>query len=241
MNDLDSILNGEEVSEEIVEPIQAEPAPLEDEPKPEPEPQPEETPEPKGEDIQGETPAPKTEESMVPLKALTEERRKRQELEAKLGSDGKKTPDILEDQDAYTKHLNQHVNQQVLNERLNMSEFLARRDYSDLDQKVEKFKEMVEKNPTLQSQIVNSPSPYHELVDVVNKAEELEKLKDVDSYKASIRAEIEAEIRAEIEAKAKKSEELRESIPPSLNDLGSKGGLKGADNAGPTSLESILD
>lgn len=240
MSDLDSILNGEVEPEESTAPIQPEVEPKEEEPQPEPEPTPEDTPEPKGEETPGEPPTPKTEESMVPLKALTEERRKRQELEAQLKADDKKAPDVFEDQEGFTQHLSQQMSQTVLNERLNMSEFMARRDFPDLDAKVDKFSEMVANNPALKEQVFGAVSPYHELVDVVSKAEELEQLKDVDTYKEKLRAQIEADIRAEFEAKAKKSEELRDSIPPSLNDVGTKGSLKGSQWGGPTQLDSIL-
>lgn len=234
MSDIESILNGE--PEPVTEPEPAQ------EPEQAQETEAEEVTEqaePTGEE-ESETPAPKTDESMVPLKALTEERRKRQELEAQLKADDKKAPDIFEDQEAYTRHISEQVSQQVLNERANISEFLARREFPDLDAKVEKFQAMIETNPALKDQVMSAVSPYHELVDVVTKAEELEQLKDVDSYKEKIRAEVEAEIKAEYEAKAKKSETLRDSIPPSLNDVGTKGGLKGHNYSGPTSLDQIL-
>lgn len=244
MNDLDAILNGEEAPEEIVEPAPAEPesepAPIE--PEPEPDPQPEETPEPKGEEDLGEPPSPKIEDSMVPLKALTEERRKRQELEAQLNTkQPNKAPDVLEDQEGYTQHISSQISQQLLNERLNTSEFMARKEFADLDAKVQKFQEMVSENPALSQQVFGAVSPYHEIVDVVNKAEQFEQMQDVDSYKAKLRAEVEAEIKAEYEAKAKEKTDLRESIPPSLTNVGSKGGMKGADWAGPTTLDSILN
>lgn len=232
MSDLESILNGD------VEDVQEEQEPVQEAVQ-EPEPEPEETAEaPEGE-TQGEPPTPEVEERMVPQAALLDERRKRQELEAKLNAD-KKAPDIFEDQEAYTKHMQSLVSQQVMNERANISEFLARREFPDLDDKVAKFQELVEQNPALKDQVINSVSPYHELVDVVTKAQELEQLKDVDSYKEKLRAEVEAEIKAKYEAGAKKSQEKRESIPPSLDDVPTKGSLKGTNWSGPTSLDSII-
>lgn len=223
MNSLDSILDGETVEQPEETGAEVETAE-----------------EPKGEEVTSEPPAPETEERMVPQAALLDERRKRQELEQQLNSKPKQAPDVFEDQEGFTNHVTQLVNQQVLNDRANMSEFLARRDYPDLDSKVEKFQEMAQSNPALQQQVLNAVSPYHELYDIVTKADQLAEMQNVDAYKAKLRAEVEAELKAEYEQKQSAEQKLRESIPPSLNDVGSKGSLKGHDWAGPTSLDSIL-
>lgn len=151
--------------------------------------------------------------------AYLDEKRKRQAYEQQSQKEPEKAPDIFEDQEAYTSYVQNTVNQAVLNAQANLSEYLARKEYPDLDDKVEAFKELAAKNPALQQQVLAAQSPYHELVDVVMKHQELEQMKDLDSYKAKIRAEIEAEIRGKVESEASEKAAKREkveAITPSL-------------------------
>lgn len=179
----------------------------------------------------------------VPKQALLDERRKRQELEQRLAekAEQKPTPSVFEDEEAYNQHIQQQIDQRVNDAQLNISEMLAKRDHPDLDEKVERYKELIADNPALHTQVMATASPYHEVVAVVEKAEKLEKLQDVDKYEAQLRTELEAKIRAEYEAKAQKKDDLANSIPQSLSDLGSKGGVTGPSFSGPTPLDNILD
>lgn len=216
-------------------------APAEQTPAAEPTPEPIAEP-PQGVKQEAESPSPeKIEERMVPLKALEEERRKRQEAESRLTQkEPVKTPDVFEDPEGYQKHMAETLQQVTFNERCNISQFLAKRDYPDLDAKLETFQELVKDYPQYLNQIRNSPSPYHEMADIVNKHEKLKSLENVDQVEAKLRAEIEAKVRAEYEAKAKKDAALKASIPTSLVDAPSKGPIRGNEWSGPTPLKDLF-
>lgn len=225
MEDLDDVLNGAEDS--VSEP--EEPTGVEQEvTTPEPEPEPEEP---------SAKPADLDKELAGLRQALQAERQKRQALETQQ----QKTPDVFEDQEAFVGHLNQQMSQQLLNERLNMSEYMARKEHPDLDEKIEAYKSIVEQNPSLHQEVMASPSPYHALIDAVTKAQEFEKMKDIDSYKATLRAEIEAELRAKIEGEQSKKKALVDSIPPSLATEQSKSSLSGPAWSGPPSLDELFN
>lgn len=172
--------------------------------------------------------------------AYLDEKRKRQELERKLQEREKpKAPDIFEDQDQYTGFVEEKINNAVGNTRAEMSEFFARREYGAdvVESKFEKFQEMVDANPELRMEVAKSASPWHAMVEKVNAAEKMEKLKDIDKYEAEVRADIEAKVRAELEAEHKKESDKLEGLTPSLAGKRSVGDK---DPVGDVSLEDIL-
>jgi hypothetical protein len=205
--------------------------------------------EPTGEKEEDSTPEPEAEEESksVPISALMAERKQRQELQRQLDAQSKKEdmPDVFEDQQAYTQRLETTIQQAAFNEKANLSEFFARREYADLDSKIEVFNTLKTSNPALATQVQNAQSPYHEIVDIVDNHEKMERMSNVKEYEATTRAEIEAQVRAELEAeyKGKKDAkaELRDSIPTSLVNANSKGTISGQTWDGPTSLENIFN
>lgn len=175
-------------------------------------------------------------------KAVQAERKKRQEAESRMQGkdDPRPAPDVFEDPDGFRKHIASEIETRTFNERANMSEFLARREFPDLDEKVERFRVMAEENPALTQRVAQAVSPYHEIADIVSKAERLEKLENVDQVEKELRAKIEAEVRKEYDEKAQRNADLREKLPPSLVDASSKGSVKGHEYSGPTPLSNIL-
>jgi len=247
MQDIDSILEGVEPEETKAEEVTTE-TPTEDV-----EAQPEEA---KGEQVEAEeasaseqepqptSETPSLEELMSKVdgltSALTAERKKRQEAE-KSAKEPQKLPDVFEDQEGFTNLINQRITEAQFNAQANISEHLARRDFPDLDDKIEKFKELQEADPTLANRVRNSASPFHEIADIVVKAEKLAKLDDVEAVEAEIRAKVEAEVREKLKAELSEAQKLKEQIPQSLSDQGSKGSIKSNTHAGPTPLSSLLD
>ena len=229
MSELDSLF--EEEAAETTETVEEVAEEVEQAEEPEGEPEEQETEEPEAEPPAAE---PEKEEPWT-KKAVLDERRKRQEYEAKLKEyeaklkelEGKKeAPDVFEDSEGYTKYIQQTMTQQMQNQQLNMSEFLARKEYPDLDEKVARFEQMAQENPQIAQEVFSSPSPYHALVDVVKKAEEFDQMKDIDSYKSKLREELRAELLAEIEgtqAKVNKGRETAKKVPKSLAGQGSAG------------------
>ena len=207
--------------------------------------------EPTGDKPEDSTPEPKAEEEAqtVPIAALMAERDKRKAAEqkweqAQAEKPKESAPDVLEDQEGFTKHINADVETALFNQKANTSEFFARRDHEDLDSKVEKFNELQKANPQLSAQVQQAASPYHEIVDIVDNHERMAKLGDPVKFEAEMRTKIEAEMRekimGEVEGKVKADTALRESIPTSLVKSSSKGSISGSEWGGPTTLEDAL-
>ena len=185
----------------------------------------------------------------VPIKALMAEREKRQALERQVADFNAQkakepAPDVFEDQEAFTAHMRTEFDNARFNDKANMSEFFARKEFGDLDSKIEAFKELKLSNPALEAQVLNAASPYHEIVDIVSKYEKMEKMQNIDEFEATTRAEIEAKVRAEIKAemdgKANADKNLRDSIPTSLVDKPSKGTVTQPAWEGTSTLDNIL-
>lgn len=221
----DDILKDEPVEPEQVEAV---------EPAPEPEPAPEE---PKGE-TESAPPAPETSEGQVPYAALKEERRKRQELEARIAEKEKvKAPDPVVDPEAYNKHIQETINQRILSERVDMSEELVRQQVGDeaVDSAFAAFKDALQTEPHLYQAVMSSRSPYKAIVDWHSRQRVLETVgTDLDAYKQRLREEIQAELAAQ-----QPDPVLKPSPTPSLANRPSA--VKRGDAfTGPTPLEDIL-
>lgn len=186
------------------------------------------------EDTKAASPAAE-DETKVPLSAMHGERdrrkaaeRERDEFKAQLTESNKAEPtSVFTDEAAFRTEIQNDFNQSLTNQSLNQSEFFVAdkigRDV--LDQKIEVFKTLVENNPEIRQRFANAVSPYHELVKIVDQHNEMDKMKDLDGYKAKLKAEAKAEVKAELEADGKAKTELRDSIPDSLVDETGKGGL----------------
>ena len=178
-------------------------------------------------------------ETKVPISAMHGERDRRQaaekerdELKAQLDESNKVEPtSVFVDEEKFRQEIASELNQKLTNASLNQSEFFAGREFGKdvLEQKIEKFKTLIETNPDLKQRFVNAISPYHELVDIVDKHDELAKMDDLDAYKAKLKAEAKAEVKAELEKEAKDKTELRDSVPDSLVGDASVGGLESTD------------
>lgn len=176
-----------------------------------------------------------TKETTVPISAMHGERDRRQAaekenvaLKEKLEESNKTEPtSVFEDESKFRNELATDFNQQLTNHSLNQSEFFAARELGRdvLDQKIEAFKKLAEDNPELRQRFAIAVSPYHELVDIVNQHDELDKMKDLDGYKAKLKAEAKVEVKKELEKEIEEKEKLRKSIPDSLVGDDSAGGI----------------
>lgn len=218
---LEDIFNGVE---------QPEVAPQEEAPTAEAETEPVEEVEAKQEEAPAASEEPEAEESWTKA-AVLDERRKRQERDVEIEKlqsqlrdlqapkEKVETPDIFENQEAYTQHLTGMMQQAMLNERVSMSQEFMRMQDPDYDLKESQFIDMAKENPILSEQLKSHAMPAKFVVDTVNKANQLRDMENIDEYKAKIRAEIEAEMRAELAGEAKSKADLDNkvtSIKPSL-------------------------
>lgn len=223
---LDDVLSGEpeptpEVVEEVLEEPKGEVETPEVEAKEEVKTEPVETP----------ATEKQTEEEPWTKTAYLDEKRKRQKAESQLEEmqkDKPKAPDIFENQDDYTGYVRSEINNATNNTRAEMSEFFAKKEYGQdvVDEKMEKFEAMVEANPDLRTEVVNSPSPWHAMVEKVDAAEKMAELQDVPAYEAKVRAEIEAKVRAEILGEKQVEDDKLKNITPSLAGQRSSGSEK---------------
>ena len=190
-------------------------------------------------------------ESTVPITALHGERDRRQaaerELEALRAAQYQEEPDpmtsVFESEDGFVTDLETKFNSALVNRTLNESQFHAEQKYGaeELAQKVETFKQMAQENPQYAQQFAQSVSPYFTLVDLVDKHQEVEAMKDVDGYRAKIEAEVRQKVLKELTDKNQSAENLKSSIPDSLAGDDSKGGLSSDAWSGPDPIESIFD
>jgi hypothetical protein len=242
MESLGTVFNDGDPAEEVETPIAEE--------TPEVETSEAETPETVEPEEAPTAPETEPEQTMVPIAGLKAERVKRQALEKQVKEfEASKTatpaPDIFENQEGYTRHITAQMNSAMFNERANMSEFYARREHADLDSKVEQYQALLAENPNIQGQVQNAVSPYHEIVDIVDKHAKLAKMENVDQWEADKTAELEAKIRAEMEAKYKGESEAnqakRDAIPTSLVGESSLGGMSKSAPVGQASLSNIFN
>jgi len=171
-------------------------------------------------------------------KAMREEREKRQKLEREL-QELRQPPKPVDPYDtpAVTNQLREEMRQQ----RLLISEDMAREKYPDFEDVIGHFNEAVEKNPALATQMVNARNPaefayrqgilHRELssVDGDPIAYRTKLEKDVES-------KVEARLRAEFEAKYGKQET---PVPTSLNSDPSPGQPEPV-YQGPPPLKTLL-
>lgn len=201
---------------------------------------PQETPEPevkaKAEKEQDSTPEPEVNESEEGEKwtkaqqaAVLAERRKRQELEKRLAEieasqrEVPRRPDVFEDQDGAFNHVQQQLQSEMVNMRLEFAQEMMRDAHPDYDELEAEFIEMARENPVLQAELRKSRNPARYAYETARKAREAQELQNIDAYKeklkAEMRAELEAEIRAMKEADEGKLSKKRQAIQPSLTTV----------------------
>lgn len=96
----------------------------------------------------------------------------------------------------------QQIQQQMLNERFNTSEMVARQQYAaagDLEEMIQLFSEAAQKNPALGMQLQNARHPW-EFAYLEGK--KLKALQEIGTDPTAYRDKVRAEILAELQAKA---------------------------------------
>jgi hypothetical protein len=184
------------------------------------------------------TPAPEdASENLVPLRAVMSERDKRQKLEAELAELRSKAEpveptSVFENEQQFRSELVNDVNLSLTNASLNQSQFFAEREFGKevMAKKIEAFRGIVEQRPILAERFSQAISPFHELVDIVNEFEELDRMQNMDEYKDNlrkeIRAELEKELQGELQEEIEKDAKKRNAITPSLAKSGSAAGTE---------------
>ncbi|WP_104655081.1 hypothetical protein [Ralstonia insidiosa] len=212
MATLDEVLSGAaapETNESAAQQPQSDPTPPANEP---PTGDPETTQEPAAAepaavdpnaDPDGATPAqePKT---MVPLKALEEERKGRQDWKEKAiraeaerdmiqrQLEQARQPQAQEQPTQLTPEL------ALLNERMNMSEIMVRQQHQDVDDMLTVFSKAAEQNPALRAQLLQERHPWQWMYDQAKRMRAMEEIgSDPEAYKQRLRDELMAQLQAE--------------------------------------------
>ena len=172
------------------------------------------------------TTAPKedeTEQAWTKAMAL-DERRKRQEAQkelddykAQMAEKAKvETPDVFEDQEAYTNHIRSEFDQKLINQRVELSRDILKDQHKDYEAMEQAFIELASTTPGLKEQVLQQSNPAKFVYEQGKKHTQFKEMQDVDTYKSKLRAEIKAELEAELSSKSAEKSKVAESITPSL-------------------------
>ncbi len=195
------------------------------------------------------TPEPEKKDEPWHITAVMDEREKRQkaqkeldelrkELESLKGDKAEK-PSVFENEEGFRNDLLSEAQENWLNDRLNMSQALAEREYGKdkVAESIETFRTLAQDNPDLRTKFSTAALPFHELMDIVSKHNELKAMENVDDYRAKIRAEERAKLEEEMKAKLAAESQKRDAITPSLASARSSGG----GNEEPTEVGTVED
>ena len=168
----------------------------------------------------------------IPIAALLDERGKRQAVERELEqlrsqmrqTEKIPTPDVFEDPDGYTKHMQYEAEIREWNLRCDLTSDMMRSIHDDYDDMESRFIEMGKENSELFVRMRQSSNPAKFAYDTAKKAIRFEAMENVDEWEAKKTAEIEAKVKAEFEQKAKDRASKADSIPPSLAAATAVGG-----------------
>lgn len=212
--------------------------PKKEEPKPEPKvAAPEVKLEPKVEQPQF------TEKERAFLAAAQEERRKRQELEARIKTMEAKPAEppkgFWDDPEAAINAQKAEFQTALMKTRVDTSEMIARGKYQDFDEKANVFRDLVNENPWLYQQMMQSVDPADFAYKQAKNHLELKAAGSLDNMRAQIEKEVRMKIEAELKTKHELLEKERAALPSSLSDVRGTSVNKVA-WGGPTSLENIL-
>lgn len=176
--------------------------------------------------------------------AMSEERRKRQEIERKFNELQQAQPPqepkaFWDDPEAALQTFKHEVDKVVTTTRMDTAEQIARSKYNDFDDKINVFAEVLQSTPGLREHWMQAPDPAEFAYRTGKNYMELQQAGNIDA----LRAKIESEVRMKLETEMKAKDEARKAelaaIPPSLSNAQSAPGNK-AVWGGPPSLDNIL-
>lgn len=138
-------------------------------------------------------------ETMVPLKALLDERDKRQtavmEAQAAPRPEPEPIPDVIDDPQGYAERIRRDSQQEMSEFKLGLSRQMAEAEYGE--QKVRDAYAYFNDHPAESQALMASASPFHEAVKAHERAAAVAEIGDPVKYKADLKAEILAELKAD--------------------------------------------
>jgi hypothetical protein len=188
-------------------------------------------------------------DKLVPLKALEEERKGRQDWKEKairfeeelkhLRAGGGQQGQQQQEQSSPLT-----FEQALLNERMNVSEMMLRNQHQDVDDKLAVFQAEVAKNPALGAELAKQRHPWEWMY---KQAQRIQALNDIGddptAYEAKLRDKIMAEIQGQQQQQtpaAATAQAAAPVLPKSLATARSAGPRSAPAWTGPTPLNDIL-
>jgi hypothetical protein len=154
-------------------------------------------------DPDGATPAQEP-NKMVPLKALEEERKGRQDWKEKAIRAEAALEALQKQQSQPQANTQQSEPTQLtpelalVNERMNMSEIMVRSQHQDVDDMLAVFSKAAEQNPALRAQLLQERHPWQWMYDQAKRMKAMEEIgSDPEAYKQRLRDELMAQLQAE--------------------------------------------
>lgn len=199
------------------------------------------------------TPPVSETDKLVPLKALEEERKGRQ--------DWKEKAIRFEEENKHLRTQTQQAQGQgqqqqsqplspdmaILNERMNMSEMILREKHADVDDKLAVFQAEVAKNPALGAELAKQRHPWDWMYKQAQRMQALAEIgEDPAAYRERIKAEIQAELAGGTQVAPAETQQAATTqaapvvLPKSLATSRSAGPRSAPTWSGPTSLNDIL-
>jgi hypothetical protein len=187
-------------------------------------------------------PSQEDQEKHVPLAALEAERKGRQDWKEKAIRAEEELKALRaqyqQPQQPQQQQIDplQAVQQQVINERFNMSEMLVRQQYQDADEKVQVFMEAARSNPALAAALQTQRHPWEF---AYKEGARMLMLKEVGDDPAQYREKLKAELMAEIQ-KSNPAPAPALNLPQSLNGARSVAPRSAQAFTGPTPLDQLF-
>lgn len=200
------------------------------------------------------TPAQQT-GSMVPLKALEEERKGRQDwkekaIRAEAALEALRTQQPQPQAGQAQQPVEMDLQTVLLNERFNNSEMLLRAKHDDVDEMVKVFQSAVAKNPALGVEMGRQVNPYGWMYDQAKRIQAMEEIgSDPAAYRQKLRDELMAELQAQQAQTSTDASAAAQTpaaaaqpvIPKTLATARSAAPRSAPTWTGPTSLSDILN
>lgn len=156
--------------------------------------------------------------------AVKDERSKRQAIEKEFADykasmekkEDTPLPDVIDDQEGFVKSMQDRFDQELARNRIEIYRQVQTEQFPDYPEKEAAFIELAKQNPILVTQMNQAANPAKFVYDQMNKLEEFEKSKDVDSYKEQLKAELRKELMEEMQSKKTEEVEKSDNLSPSL-------------------------
>jgi hypothetical protein len=184
-----------------------------------------------------------TEKQDWTLKAVQDERRKRQDLERQLeelrkqNEKPEESVSVFDDEKAAFDKIRDEYRQEVATVKVEIAREMMMDTHKDYEQ-MEKFfiEEIAPNNPFLQSEVQKASNPAKFVYENAKKYQQYQEMQDVDGMRERLKSELRKELEAEIQGKQESRANKVSDITPSL----AKARASDKDTFVPTTLDNLF-